>query len=93
MKSDFVQSPSVFITFEMKHFNVFTIFCFLSILSHQTTVTERLYLIVDTYAKSREYPEHQYWPDQSRSVLEKNTYWPTLSRIGRVVLSVSQKQS
>jgi hypothetical protein len=42
------------------------------------TVTERLYLIVDTYAKSREYPEHQYWPDQSRSVLEKKT------RIGRL---------
>jgi hypothetical protein len=61
----------------MKHFNLFIIFCFLSILSHRTTVTERLYLIVDTYANSREYPEHQYWPDQSRSVLEK-------TRIGRL---------
>ena len=51
--------------------------CFLSILSHQTTVTECLYLIVDTYAQSREYPEQKYWPDQSRSILEIKT------RIGR----------
>jgi len=28
------------------------------------TVTERLYFIVDTYVKSRENLEHQYWPDQ-----------------------------
>jgi len=34
-------------------------------------VTEFLYLIADTHAKSREYPEHQYWPDQSRSIREK----------------------
>jgi hypothetical protein len=45
-------------------------------------VTDCLYLIIDTHAKSREYPEHQYWPDQSRSIREKNTHWPILSRIG-----------
>ena len=56
-------------------------------------MTERLYLIVDTYAKSREYPEHQYWPDQSRSVLEKKHVLADSVRIGRIVLSVSQKQS
>ena len=30
---------------------------------HLTTVTGRLYFIVDTYVKSRENPEHYYWPD------------------------------
>jgi hypothetical protein len=77
----------------MKQFHLFIFLYFLSIVSHQTTVTGRLYLIVDTYAKSREHPEHQYWLDQSRSILEKNTYCPTLSRIGRVVLSVSQLET
>ena len=46
-------------------------------LSHQTTLTERLYFIIDTYVKSRENPEHQYWPDQSRPIREK-------IRIGRL---------
>jgi len=31
-------------------------------------VTECLYFIVDTYVQSREHPEHQYWPDQSRPI-------------------------
>jgi hypothetical protein len=47
---------SGFITFslEMKQFHLFIFFRFLSILFHQTAVTERLYFIVDTYVKSRE---------------------------------------
>jgi len=40
------------------------------------------------YVKYREIPEHQYWLDQSRPIRENNPYWQTLSRIGRVVLSV-----
>ena len=44
----------------------------LVILSHQTTVTWRLYFIVDTKVKSREYPEHQYWPDICRPMRNKN---------------------
>jgi hypothetical protein len=51
-------------------------------------VAERLYLIVDMDVKYRENPEHQYWPNQMWQVREKNMYWPTLSRISRVVLSV-----
>jgi len=34
-------------------------------------VTERRYFIVDTYIKSRDNPEHQYWPDQSQPIREK----------------------
>ena len=87
------QWHSGFITFtlEIKQFHLFIFFRFISTLSHLTTVTGRLYLIVDTYVKSRENPEHQYWPDQNRPIREKNPYWLTLSRIGRVLLSVSQK--
>jgi len=57
----------------MKQFYLFIFFRFLSILSHQTTVTERPYFIVDkcTYLKSRENPEHQCWPDQSRRIRGK----------------------
>jgi hypothetical protein len=44
----------------MKQFHLFIFFRFISILSHLTTVTGRLYFIVDTYVKSRENPEHQY---------------------------------
>ena len=51
-----------------------------------------LYLIVDTYVKSRENRDHQYWPDQSGPIREKNLYWPTLSCIGRAILAVSQRQ-
>jgi hypothetical protein len=54
---------------------------FLSLLfhwSHQTTITERLYFIVDTYVKSRDNPEHQYCPDQSRPIRGKKI------RIGRL---------
>ncbi len=39
-----------------------------------------------TYVNSRENPEHPYWPDQSRLIREKKI------DIGRVVLSVSQRQ-
>jgi hypothetical protein len=39
-----------------------------------------------------ENPEHQYWPDQSQPIREINPYCLTLSRISRVVLSVSQMQ-
>ena len=60
-------------------------FCFLSILSDQTTMTEHLYFIVNAYVKSRENPEHQYWPVQSRPIRDQIC-------IGRVVLSVSQRQ-
>ena len=78
---------SGFVTFtlEMKQFHLFICFRFLCIFSHQTTVTERLYFIVDTYVKSRKNLDHQYWPDQSRSIREKIC-------MGRVVLSVSQRQ-
>jgi hypothetical protein len=55
----------------MKQFHLFISFRFLSILSHQTTETERLYFIFDTHVKSRENPEHQYLPDQSRPIREK----------------------
>jgi len=34
-------------------------------------VTERLYLIDDTYVKSIENLEHQYWLDQSWPIREK----------------------
>jgi hypothetical protein len=44
----------------------FFIFCrFLDILSYQTTVSDvtgRLCFIFDVYVKSREIPEHRYWP-------------------------------
>ena len=49
-------------------------------------------LTVDMYAKSRENPEHQYWPDQSWQIRGKKKVLPTLPCIGRVGLSVSQKQ-
>jgi len=55
-------------------------------------VTERLYFIVDMYVKSRDNLEHQHWLDHSLPMREKNLYWPTLSRISQVVLSVSQRQ-
>jgi hypothetical protein len=54
-------------------------------------VTEHLYFIIDAYVKPKENPEHQYWPDQSRTKREKNLYWTTMSGIDRVVLSVSQR--
>jgi hypothetical protein len=65
---------------------------FLSILSYQTTVTEHLHFIIDTYVKSREIPEHQYWPDQSRPIWEKICIGRLCPHIGQVVLSVSQRQ-
>jgi hypothetical protein len=37
------------------------------------------------YVKSRDNPEHQYWSDQSR---EKYPYWPTLSCIEILNLSL-----
>ena len=47
--------------------------------------------MVNTYVKSRENLEHQYWPDQSGSIRKKYIlYWQTVGRIRRVVLSVSQ---
>jgi len=52
----------------MKQFHLFIFSHFFSILSHQTTVTECLHFIVDTYVKSRENPEQQYWPDKSRLI-------------------------
>jgi hypothetical protein len=39
---------------------LFIFFRSLSILSHQTTMTERLYFIVHTYVKSKDNDEHQY---------------------------------
>jgi len=48
-------------------------------------MTERLYFIVEINVKSRENPEHKYWPDQSRALQEKNPYWLTSSSINRVV--------
>ena len=54
------------------------IFCrLLSILFYQTTVTELPYFIINTYVKSRENAEHQYWPDQNLPIRVKNLYWPT----------------
>jgi hypothetical protein len=64
-------SGFITVTLEMKQFHLFIFFRFISILSHLTTVTGRLYFIVDTYVKSRENPEHQYWPDQNRPIREK----------------------
>jgi hypothetical protein len=51
-------SDFIAFTLEMRQFHLFVFLRFLSI---QTTVTKRLYVIVDTYAKHRENPEHQYW--------------------------------
>ena len=56
----------------MNQFHLFIFFRFLFILSHQTTVTHRLYFIVNMYVQSRENPEHKYWPDQIRPIREKN---------------------
>ena len=51
-------SDFIAFTLEMKQFHLFVFLRFLSI---QTTVTKRLYVIVDAYAKYRDNPEHQYW--------------------------------
>ena len=70
-------------TFEIKQFLClfsFTSFPFISS-DDSDSLTERHYFIIDTYVKSRDNPEHQYWPD---SQYEKKIC------IGRVVLSVSQ---
>jgi hypothetical protein len=72
-------------TFEIKQFLClfsFTSFPFISS-DDSDSLTERHYFIVDTYVKSRDSPEHQYWPDQRQPIREKIC-------IGRVVLSVSQ---
>ena len=76
---------SGFITFtlEIKQFHLFIFFRFLCILFHLTKMTVLLYFIVDTYVKSQ---------ISSLAIRETNLYWPTLSRIGRFVLSVSQRQ-
>jgi hypothetical protein len=33
----------------------------------------------DVYVKSREIPEHRYWPDQNRPIRQNNPYWPSCS--------------
>ena len=72
-------------TFEIKQFLClfsFTSFPFISS-DDSGRLTEPHYFIIDTYVKSRDNPEHQYWPDQRQPIQEKIC-------IGRVVLSVSQ---
>ena len=45
-------------------------------------MAERLYFIVDKQVKSKETPEHQHWPDQSRPIQEK-------LRIGRLWVNIT----
>ena len=66
--------------------DLFIFFSSLFILSQQTTVTWRLYFIVDTKVKSREYPKKSLLAE----FMSANT---TKKSIIQIVLSVSQRQS
>ena len=73
------ENHRIMTSFKHQSFLLHYLFYFASfpLLFHPTTVIERLYFIVDTYVKSRENREHQYWPYQSLPIREKNPYWWT----------------